>query len=131
MQDSHFTTRTAKISLEEEGYLKIVMLPDVIVDAEDALDNLLVIKNLSRGNKTLKLIDVRGNWSMTSEAKTVSKKHFSSETTLARAYIVDSFLTKVMFGFLRSFAEKKVPEEFFNHEEEALAWLLAVKNKSE
>lgn len=127
MQVSHFTTRTAKISLEKEGYLKIVMLPDVIVDPEDALDNLLVIKNLSQGNKTLKLVDVRGNWSMTSEAKTVSKKHFSAETTVARAYVVDSFLSKMMFGFLRSFAEKKIPEEFFNHEDEAIAWLLSFK----
>ena len=126
MQTSHFTTRTAKISLEE-GYLKIAMLPGVVVDAEDALDNLLVIKNLSAGNKMLKLIDARGNWSMTSEAKAVSKKNFSSETTLARAYIVDSFLTKVMFNFLRSFTEKKVPEEFFNHETEAIAWLLSLK----
>ncbi len=126
MQDSHFTTRTAKISLEQ-GYLKIVMLPNVVVDAEDALDNLLVIKNLSAGNKMLKLVDARGNWSMTPEARRVSTKHFSSETTLARAYIVDSFLTKMMLNFLRSFTEKKVPEEFFNHEEEAIAWLLSFK----
>lgn len=130
MQTSHFTTRTAKISLEKEGYLKIDMLPDVVVDAEDALDNMLVIKNLSAGKKTLKLIDVRGNWSMTAGARKVSKKNFSPESTLARAYIVDSFLTKVMFNFLRSFTDKKVPEEFFNHEEEAIAWLLSEKNKS-
>lgn len=127
MQTSHFKTRTAEIGLTAQGYIKIKMLPDVIVDAEDALDNLLVIKNLSGGEKTLKLIDARGNWSMTAEAQKVSKKNFSPETTIARAYVVDSFLTKVMFNFLRSFAEKKVPEEFFNHEEEAIAWLLSNK----
>ncbi len=127
MQTSHFKTRTAEIGLTPEGYIKIKMLPDVIVDAEDALDNLLVIKNLSAGNKMLKLVDARGNWSMTSEAREVSKKNFSPKTTLARAYVVDSFLTKVMFNFLRSFAEKKVPEEFFNHEEEAIEWLLTHK----
>lgn len=126
MQNTSFTTRTTKISLEN-GYLWIVMLPDVVVDAEDALDNMLVIKNLSAGKKMLKLIDVRGNWSMTSEARKVSKKNFAPETTIARAYIVDSFLTKVMLNFLRSFAENKVPEEFFNHEEEAITWLLSHK----
>lgn len=127
MQTSHFVTRTAEISLDKKGYLKIKMLRDKIVDAEDALDNMLVIKNLSAGKKMLKLVDARGNWSMTTEARKVSKKNFSPETTLARAYIVDSFLTKVMFNFLRSFAEKKVPEEFFNHEEEAITWLLSHK----
>lgn len=101
------------------------MLPDVVIDSEDALDNMLVIKNLSAGKKMLKLIDARGKWSMTPEARKVSKKNFSPETTLARAYIVDSFLTKLMFTFLRSFSEKKIPEDFFNHEEEAISWLLS------
>lgn len=127
MQNQRLTTRTAKISLEKEGYIKIQMLPDIIVDAEDALDNMLVIKNLSYGKKTLKLIDARGKWSMTPEARKVSKKNFTSETTLARAYIVDSFLTKLTLNFLMSFSEKKVPEEFFNHEEEAITWLLSFK----
>lgn len=127
MPETHFNTRTARISLEEGNFLKIVMLPNVIVDAEDAIDNLLVIKNLSGGEKKLKLIDVRGNWSMTSEAKSVSKKHFAPETTLARAYVVDSFLTKIMLNFLRTFSEAKVPEEFFNQEEEAISWLLSQK----
>jgi hypothetical protein len=127
MQDRQLTTRTAKISLEKEGYLKIQVLSDIIVDAEDALDNLLVIKNLSGGNKMLKLIDARGKWSMTTEARKVSKKNFAPETTVARAYIVDSFLTKLTLNFLMSFSEKKVPEEFFNHEEEAITWLLSFK----
>lgn len=127
MPVKHFTTRTAKISLEKEAYLKIVMLPDVVVDTEDALDNMLVIKNLSAGKKRLKLVDARGNWRMSSGARKVSKKNFSPETTIARAYIVDSYLTKIMFNFLRSFTERKVPEEFFNHEEEAITWLLSHK----
>lgn len=127
MPNQLLTTRTAKISLEKEGYIKIQMLPDVIVDAEDALDNMLVIKNLSDGKKRLKLIDARGKWNMTPEARKVSKKNFSPETTLARAYIIDSFLTKLTLNFLTSFSEKKVPEEFFNHEEEAITWLLSFK----
>jgi len=66
MPNNHFTTRTAKISLEKEGYLKLAIIPGVTVDAEDALDNLIVIKNLSAGKKMLKLVNARGNWSMTS-----------------------------------------------------------------
>ena len=99
MQSNHFTTRTAIINLEAEGYIKIKMLSGVVVDEEDALDNMLVIKNLSAGKKMQKLIDARGNWSMTTEARAVSKKNFSPETTLARAYVIDSFLTKLMFTF--------------------------------
>jgi plasmid stability protein len=127
MPKNHLTTRTAKISLEKEGYIKISILPDTIIDTEDALDNLLVIKNLSEGKKMLKLVDARGNWSMTSEAKKVSKKNVSPENTIARAYVIDSFLTKVMFNFLRSFNKPNTPEDFFNDEKEAIDWLLSFK----
>ncbi len=127
MPKNHLTTRTAKISLEKEGYIKISILPDSIIDTEDALDNLLVIKNLSEGKKMLKLFDARGKWSMTSEAKKVSKKNVSPENTVARAYIIDSFLTKVMFNFFRSFTRLEVPEDFFNNEQEAIDWLLSFK----
>ncbi len=127
MPNHHLTTRTAKISLEKEGYLKISILPGSVIDTEDALDNLLVIKNLSEGKKMLKLVDARGKWSITSGAKKVSKKNTSPENTIARAYIIDSFLTKVMFNFIRSFNKPRVPEDFFNNEKEAVDWLLSNK----
>ena len=127
MPDNYFTTRTANISLEKEGYIKISVLPGSVIDVEDALDNLLVIKNLSGGKKMLKLIDARGDWSMTSKAKKVSEKNFSPQNTLARAYIIDSFLTKLMFNFLRSFSRPRIPEDFFNNESEAVDWLLSNK----
>lgn len=127
MPNDHLTTRTAKISLEKEGYMRISIIPDSVIDVEDALDNLLVIKNLSAGEKRLKLIDARGNWSMTAEARAIAKKNASPENTLARAYIIDSFLSKVIFNFFRSFSQTNIPEDYFNHEEEAIEWLLAVK----
>ena len=127
MPNNHLTTRTAKISLEKEGYIKISILPGSVIDSEDALDNLLVIKNLSGGKKMLKLVDARGKWSITSAAKKVSKKNVSPENTIARAYIIDSFLTKVMFNFFKSFTKSNTPEDFFNDEREALDWLLSFK----
>jgi hypothetical protein len=128
MEARGLITRTAKITLERGGYIKIKMLCGALVDTEDALDNLLVIKNLSEGRKTLKLVDIRGKWSITPEAKKVSKKNFTSENTIARAYIVDSYLTKVLLSFFQSFSNQEIPEEFFNHEDEAIAWLLSRQN---
>ena len=113
--------------MKKEGYIKISILPDSVIDTEDALDNLLVIKNLSGGKKMLKLIDARGKWRMTSEAKKVSKKNVSPENTIARAYIIDSFLSKIMFNFFRTLGRSNHPEDFFNDEKEAIDWLLSFK----
>lgn len=117
-------TRTAEISIEKKGYLKIKIIPGSIIDKEDALDNFLVIKNLSRNEKMLKLVDIRGNWKMTKQAKEISKKNISPANTIARAYIIDSFLTKLMFAFIRSFTRPKVPQEFFTDESSAIEWLI-------
>lgn len=127
MPENYFKTRTANISLEKEGYIKVSILSGSVIDVEDALDNLLVIKNLSGGKKMLKLVDARGKWSMTSEAKKVSKKNFSPENTLARAYLIDSFLTKLLFNFFKSLSRPSIPEDFFNDEKEAVDWLLSNK----
>ena len=119
-------TRTAEINLDKRGFMKIKILPDSIIDVEDALDNLLVIKSFSEGKKTPKLIDLRGQWKMTKEAKEVSKKNVSAENTIARAYIIDSYLTKVMLSFFQSFQSKELPQQFFNSEEDAIQWLLSL-----
>ena len=127
MPENYFTTRTANISLEKEGYIKVSILSGSVIDVEDALDNLLVIKNLSAGKKMLKLVDARGKWSMTGAAKKISEKNFSPENTLARAYIIDSFLTKLLFNFFRTLSRPSIAEDFFNDEAEAIEWLLSHK----
>jgi len=126
MQLKKQNTRTAEISLDKRGFMKIKILPDSIIDVEDALDNLLVIKSYSSGKKILKLIDLRGRWTMTKTAKEVSKKNVSAENTIARAYVIDSYLTKIMLSFFQSFQSKELPQQFFNSEEDAIKWLLSL-----
>lgn len=117
-------TRTAEISFEKEGYLKFKIIPGSVVDEEDALDNFLVIKTLSEGKKVRKLIDLRGNWKFSKKARDLSKKYVSPENTIARAYITDSFFTKLLLSFFRSFNKQGAPQAFFNNEKEAIDWLL-------
>ncbi len=117
-------TRTAEISLEKEGYIKFKIIPGSVIDKEDALDNFLVIKTLSQGKKTRKLIDLRGNWKFSKKARELSKKHVSPENTIARAYITDSFFTKLLLNFFKSFDHQGAPQAFFDNEKEAIEWLL-------
>lgn len=122
-------TRTAEIYIHKKGFLSIKILEGSIIDAEDALDNLLVIKTLSKGHKMLKLVDLRGKWTITKYAKEVSKKNVSAENTIARAYITDSFITKITLRFFQSFKNPGVPQAFFTNTQEAEVWLLSNINK--
>ena len=128
MKHSTFKTRTAIISFEKPDYIKVKILSGSIIDEEDALDNFLVIKNLSGGQKKLKLIDLRGKWEFTSKGKKATGKSTSAKTTIARAYIIDSFLTKLRMKFLVSAGEPKVPQMFFTDEKEAVSWLMTFKS---
>ena len=127
MESKFCKTRTAEIGMDTRGFLSVKILPGSVIDEDDALDNFLVIKNISENQKQLKLIDLRGNWSMTIKAKEVSKKNSSAENTLARAFITDSFLTKLTAEFLESFSEPEVHQKFFTSENEAIEWLLTKK----
>ena len=117
-------TRTAEISLEKDGFIKFKFIEGAIIDAEDALDNFLVIKTLSGGKKIAKLIDLRGKWKFTKKAREASKKMTGPENTTARAYIIDSFLTKLLLNFFKNFDKDKLPQSFFTDEQEAIDWLI-------
>ena len=124
MGNNYYKTRTAEISLEKAGYIKIKVIAGSVIDEADALDNLLVIKNLSANQKKLKLVDLRGKWKFTTKGKEVAKKNSSVKNTIARAYIIDSLLTKIMMKFFESFTRPDVPQMFFTNEKEAIKWLL-------
>ena len=125
--ETHYKTRTAEIGLENEGFMRIKILAGYVMDEGDAIDNFLVVKNLSSNQKLLKLIDFRGNWSMSYKAKEIFKKNISPKNTIARAYIIDSFFSKLMHDFFDSFTPPEVPQKFFNDEQEAIQWLLTKK----
>lgn len=117
-------TRTAEVSLDPKGFLRFRILSGSIIDEEDALDNLLVIKTISGNQKMLKLIDLRSSWKMTKKAREVSEKNVSPKNTIARAYIIDSFLTKLLMKFFKSLGGSDCPQEFFTDEDKAIQWLL-------
>lgn len=127
MTTSSCITHTAEIKLDDRGFLYIKILPDSCIDEEDALDNLLVIKNMSKNTKLLKLIDLRGEWTITKKAKQVSIKNVSPETTIARAYITNSYFSKVLHDFFDSFGRQGIPQKFFTSEQKAIEWLLTKK----
>jgi hypothetical protein len=122
-----YTTRTAQISLEDDFYIKIKILPGSLIDEEDDLDNLLVTRTTSPSEKTTKLIDIRGRWKMTAKARDILKKQISAENTLASAYLVDNLITKITWRYFESLAKTAIPQKFFKREADAVKWLQQFK----
>ncbi len=116
-------TRTVELWIDANAVLHAVILPNVSIDFEDALDNTLVVRNLTKGQKTLKLTDSRNNWSIDGKAKELLKKE-NENKTIARAVLVANALDSSLRNFFTKLNAPDVPVRFFTDYDQAYAWLL-------
>ncbi|MCD6065767.1 MAG: hypothetical protein K0S33_593 [Bacteroidetes bacterium] len=107
----------------------MIMLKDVQLDYEDALDNALVIKRLSNDRQVLKLIDARENFSMDKKALDFIRS-VDLKQTLARAVVKGSGLSNLLQNFFAGISKPKVPTKVFSDYDKAYNWLLTMQKKA-
>ncbi|HRG01272.1 MAG TPA: hypothetical protein PKZ75_09160 [Bacteroidia bacterium] len=120
-------TRTAEIYLDKDLILHIVMLNDVVVDYEDALDNFLVVKRFVKERHCCKLIDIRCKCHFEAKAKQFLDTKDVQGKTLCRALLINSSVKKITLNYFLKFNSQKVPTKFFTEYNEAISWLKSYK----
>ncbi len=121
------TTRTATIFIDENNILQFIIHQDIRIDYEDAIDNALVIKNLTQNLPVLKLIDMRLNCSIEKKAQEFIISSEIKNQTMARAILKGSVLNKVVVNFFIKINKPETPTRIFTNYEEAYGWLLSLK----
>lgn len=116
-------TRTAKIFIDENNILQILLHRNSVVDYEDALDNALVIKRLTKGGACFKLVDIRYHVKFEIKAKKFIDSKDVQATTLARAVLINNSVKRVTFNFFIQFNSVQIPTRFFTKKDEAIKWL--------
>lgn len=116
-------TRTCEIFVDEFGILHVKFLGGVIIDIEDAVDNFLVARNLTKGKAFLKLIDERKIFKIKKNASSFVEKENKSKKLIAKAIVVNFFITKYIRLFFLNREGSKFPVKIFTSEKEALKWL--------
>ncbi len=116
-------TRTGEFFVDENNILNAVMFENVVVDYEDALDNFLVIKDLTNNKPTLRLIDLTNNPKFENKAKKFLENKEVQNMAIARAILTGNNIKKVSLNFFVKFNLSKIPTKFFTNYEEAIAWL--------
>lgn len=116
-------TRTAQIYLDENGILHLIMNARVVVDVEDAIDNHLVIKNITQNKPCVRLIDIRKVFKIDKKAKVYIDKKQTQANTIARAILMSSGLRKSTANFFVKFNSNLIPTKFFIDYDEAIEWL--------
>jgi hypothetical protein len=120
-------TRTAKIFIDDNEVLHFIMTEGIHLDYLDALDNALVIKNITGGKAVLKLIDARLDWTIEEKAEKYIRSNEVIEKTIARAVVQGSALNKVLLNFFLKLNKTKVATKNFTDYAEAYNWLLSIK----
>ncbi len=122
-------TRTADIDLDDNNILHIVLLPNVKMDIEDAVDNLLVVRHLTKNKPCVKLIDIRSGFMIERKAKILIDKSATQKKTIARAILTGSSIKKVAFNFFLKYNSHSIPTKFFTEVNEAIEWLKSYQKK--
>lgn len=119
----YMQTRTADIYLDDNNILHIVLLAGIKMDAEDAVDNLLVVRHLTKHKPCVKLIDIRAGFRIEKKAKNILDKADTQKKTMARAIVTGSSIKKVALNFFLKYNSNSIPTKFFTDINEAIEWL--------
>ena len=124
-------TRTAEIFKDDDGIIHIRILNGVCIDMEDAIDNFLVVRNLSQEEKIVKLIDGRADWSMDIAAKRFIAGKDVQGKTIARAVVLKSLFKKAIYNYFIRLHKIKSPTKIFTDYDAAISWLKEHKRQLE
>ena len=124
------TTRTVEAFIDETGILRIKIFNGVKIDLADAVNNFLAFKQLSAGQRRLKLIYGRSYWMSTKEARNYSQKEDVPEKTIAKAVLVRGIIGLLIYSLLMKQGSPKIPVKIFLSENNALKWLNSFKYRT-
>lgn len=122
------TTRTVEAFIDETGILRVKIFGGIKIDLTDAVNNFLAFRQLSAGQRKLKLVDGRSYWKSTKEARNYSLKEDVPEKTIAKAILVRGIIDLLNYTLLMKNSNPKIPIKIFLFEYNALKWLNSFKD---
>lgn len=127
---SKIITRTVEAFIDETGILRIKAFDGVKIDLADAVNNFLAFKQLSAGQRRLKLVDGKSYWKSTKDARNYSLKEDVPEKTIAKAILVRGIINLLIYTLVIKRSNSKIPVKIFLFENKALKWLKSFKDKT-
>ena len=124
-------TRTAEIFKDDDGIIHIRILNGVCIDMEDAIDNFLVVRNLSQEERVVKLIDGQADWSMDIAARRFIAGKEVQGKTIASAVVLRSLPKKAICNYFIRIHKIKSPTKIFTDYDAAINWLKEYKRQLE
>jgi hypothetical protein len=113
-------TPTFRVTLGEDGILRLVLLSGEAVTLELAMQQIDAIVRVSGGRPLPMLTDIRLATSIDHAARVAFQEH---DAVSASAILVASPKARIMANIFANFSRAKFPSKVFTSPEEAIAWL--------
>jgi hypothetical protein len=116
-------TRSAEISLGNDGIVRKKFFNDIDIDVEDGRENLAAVTQLTGGKPYLVVSDGRVTVTVTPEAREFAASEEASKNRIAEAILVNSVATRLTANFYIRFNKPRTPTRIFTDEQKAIEWL--------
>lgn len=123
-------TRTAIVTLEKEGFVRMTMLESALLELEDMIANHKAEQTVADGKPHVILIDTRGNSMSSDEARKFSSGEEPTKYRLAVALLFNGLAGRIGANSLINIYQPKVRTEKFIDEQEAIQWLENILKES-
>ena len=117
------STRTARITLVKENFIRMTMLEEVMLDLQDMKDNHAMENKVAGGKPHVILIDTRANSMSTDEARKFTSGPEPTKYRIAVAIFFKGLAGRIGANSLVKKYTPKVPTRAFDNEAEAIEWL--------
>lgn len=117
------TTNTEDIHLMKEGIVFCKAHNNVLMNLEDAKENIEAVAQLAQGEKVLVIVDIRNSKGATKEGRRYFASERAAEVQKGCALIIDSPLSKLIGNFFIGMNKPAFPTKLFTNQEQALIWL--------
>lgn len=125
MNTSEIVTRTQHIVLEDDGIVKCVVFENVLMELDDAVENVRAVGQLANGKKVPVLVDMSFAVGATKEARAYFSQPEVGEIQSASAIVVKSLMAQMLGNFFLGLNKTTFPIKIFQTEEEAREWLVS------
>jgi len=118
-----FETRIAKIWLQDDGIVRIVVTQQIEGSADDLRELIELVINIGKGKMYPAVIDIRKMRSFPRGARKYFGDINRPRAGLASAYLVQSTLSRLFGNLFISLGKSQIPTKIFTSEKEAIKWL--------
>jgi hypothetical protein len=122
------SSRVAKISLGEDGIVRVIHVPGAEVTLQDAQETMSAYLKLNSGKRLPLLVDTKTLKSISREARHFYAGEEAAACASAVALVVGTPVSKVLANFYLGLSNPHLPSRLFSDEAEGLAWLKGFLN---